>query len=107
MPLAPEESLNKSEAIQRSLKTRSFHGLRHAEGRALVEVRRKHLHSYRQLRGRGAAGHRYAADARETRRYRVDVGQIHGQRIASLLAQLESRRGRGGEIGRASWRERV
>ena len=44
---------------------------------------------------RCAARHSYAANARQARRHRINIGQVHGQRIARLFAQLECRHGRG------------
>src|SRR5262249_57601745 len=69
--------------------------VRGGEQRRLVEEPAQELASERQPRPREARGERQPGNAREVRGDGEDVGQVHLQRLADLLAELEGRRGDG------------
>src|SRR5260370_42016593 len=56
----------------------------------------QNLKSNGQARTGGAAGDTDPRDTGQIASDRVDVGQVHGQRVIGLFADLESRGGRGG-----------
>ncbi len=79
-----------------SLTLRGLDGAGYAESGSLIQMRGENLHADGKA-GRGcAAGYSDAANAGETGGNSVDVGKIHGEGVACLLAELEGGRGRGG-----------
>ena len=79
----------------RSLNPHRFHSSRYTERCAFIQMAGEHLHTYRQPRLCSSARHRNTANPRQAGCHRVDIGQVHSQRIACLFAQFEGRRRRG------------
>src|SRR5208282_1180506 len=73
------------------LTPRCLDGPSHAEGSGLVQMRGENLHAHGQPRRGCAAGHSHAADAGQACSYRINIRQIHGERVAGLFTQFESR----------------
>src|ERR1700761_4669425 len=61
----------------------------HHQHRRLIEVPPQHLHTNRQPCRSFTCRHTHAADPRQRSRNRIDVLEVHLQRIIRLLSQLE------------------
>src|SRR6266849_9945653 len=69
----------------------TFKSIGQAEHPCFVEMPGQNLHSDRKSFGRLSAGHTHARNARQIAGDGVNVGEIHGQRIVYLFADLKRR----------------
>ena len=81
-------------------------GMRHVEQLRFGEMRARDLQAHRQI-AHEAAGNRHGRHAGEIRADRVDVVEIHLDRIRGLRADAEGDVGRGGAHEHVDFRERA
>ena len=75
-----------------------LHRQPHPQHRRLIKVPSHHLHPDRQTFLRLPARHTHPADPRQARRHRINILEIHLQRIVGLLPSLNAGVGVTGEI---------